>query len=1447
MLKKKKIIENDEYHEMMEVTKEKKKNQVLFLLKKISSAGDNAFLALLECLKAKYRDLAEALLATLEREDEVYAKEVRKKGIARTSFKRAMHSNTERFKKVVGFDVGTKNDAGTWDKIKTKLLELRDKYTVDTLELLRTLEVKSVLTHMEEKQIREIRDLKLQYDVLFIILFSKNPQIYFPIFLQALAHMDREDANNFLEERTNATRSNYSPLTELMMPELRIDDLNHCGSGHQSASVNRGGVHLKGDYVEKKKKIIKNDEYHDMMEKTKEKKKKQVLFLLKKISSAGDNAFLALLECLKPKYRDLAEALLATLEREDEAYGKEVRIRLKWQTSENVTESHQRGSKRKNAQVDGEEGSKDDTISDGSAITQPSKKFKAAHEPSDVSDSNAASSSSSSLASTDSREPASKSDGAHSSKGPSEKGVCKCDFFRTLDQVTTPSECKRDDSFDIRHSLTVCMGDDTKLSLKDASEEYIKRYYPEAGKTHYSLPALILLEEEVFKDLVDTNAAHEHNEEEDELSKLVPYHAAKAKVFKRLKDICGINPSLLVSDYKFPDTFNKCEAYNRALAKNPQLRRERPFPELDSGAHGSFLSYPAGNKVYNIFFHIRKTSLSDNEQTVKDNVNVAICECDKDRKVFTTMCGPFLGSPAIIVAFPCFPFMSRDALNNILRCASCPQKVLTIDDLWTPDALRRFLQRNGVAELPSLTECSTIAKNVFVEINSLYICAASSIPMLRTDREVIQVSDGQMEKTMFILTPEQKRLIEEDEESSWLLLIAGGSGTGKTLVLKERAKRLAKKYPDEVVTVLNLPGGDLTVDFKDYFKGQGNISVQDGVKIKVKEDCKGIFGFLERYGKRNHVLLDEVPLTLESKRSLSLQTKMWTEISKYKADILGYYPDNIVILDVNDCKWKNYIRMISSCHKHVIIVMEDEAWQTGKYSQISQKQSIEEKRVPDSARKMFEEGLQDKLERGWKTKEQLDLLSLCKMPTIYQPLKVNYTGRMNQEVRSDPGDNSSPSNLTVIIGSPSSGKSTLLFEKIKNLAQPRRDNNFILLFLMGSALSQQMMEELIHEHVEGHVGVLDIVRVQELCPHLIIDNERIDEARRKYSNDSTIHVHVDDYHIRGKNTEEEINCWRSVLQNLQNDNSRLTLTITFKSHARAGRFISVKELETFFKENNVEVLILPESRPLPWCTSNWLLSHIFENETNTPLRQNARNLPTASRASALVEGPKPKYISLKYNCPGKHNSLLCRGSKHCMPYIGAYICFHSELTLTQLKEKSVFVLMSNVKLKDYLKSSLMGDRRSEVEGRAEDFQFFEPRKFRGCESSVILTVNVEDTWLLESISRARTMLFIIDCLPDHLQVWRTMKEVGRIDEVEIPQTAIEEKVLSKLDEIGCFLETEPNKRVNCRQCGHQFSRKDFYHHRKEAHDRKALPHDRGNKEDRHIPPSCEQCAEVLKC
>ncbi|CAG0899634.1 unnamed protein product [Darwinula stevensoni] len=50
----------------------------------------------------------------------------------------------------------------------------------------------------------------------------------------------------------------------------------------------------------------------------------------------------------------------------------------------------------------------------------------------------------------------------------------------------------------------------------------------------------------------------------------------------------------------------------------------------------------------------------------------------------------------------------------------------------------------------------------------------------------------------------------------------------------------------------------------------------------------------------------------------------------------------------------------------------------------------------------------------------------------------------------------------------------------------------------------------------------------------------------------------------------------------------------------------------------------------------------------------------------------------------------------------------------------------------------------------------------GCESNVVITVNVDDTWLMESMSRTKMDLIIIDFLPEHSQLWHAMQEEGHL-------------------------------------------------------------------------------------
>ncbi|CAG0886462.1 unnamed protein product [Darwinula stevensoni] len=115
----------------------------------------------------------------------------------------------------------------------------------------------------------------------------------------------------------------------------------------------------------------------------------------------------------------------------------------------------------------------------------------------------------------------------------------------------------------------------------------------------------------------------------------------------------------------------------------------------------------------------------------------------------------------------------------------------------------------------------------------------------------------------------------------------GGSGTGKTVVLEEIAKRLAKIDCNVDVVVVNLSGGDLTKHFEEVFQSEENIKVIDGVEQKIPENLEGIMKFLEKNGEGKHVMFDEVPLTLGIQGSLDEKclSEHWEKISRVKKNV----------------------------------------------------------------------------------------------------------------------------------------------------------------------------------------------------------------------------------------------------------------------------------------------------------------------------------------------------------------------------------------------------------------------------------------------------------------------------------------------------------------------------------------------------------------------------------
>ncbi|CAG0901868.1 unnamed protein product [Darwinula stevensoni] len=629
------------------------------------------------------------------------------------------------------------------------------------------------------------------------------------------------------------------------------------------------------------------------------------------------------------------------------------------------------------------------------------------------------------------------------------------------------------------------------------------------------------------------------------------------------------------------------------------------------------------------------------------------------------------------------------------------------------------------------------------------------------------------------------------------------------------------------------------------------IEVMDGVKEKIRENLQGLCDFLDKNGKDKHVLFDEVPLTLGIEDPLNEKrlSEHW-KISRFKGNIegkedakepldsiyavvdtiqrrnmlvntlkhvyekevgfvdsigrlrgispnsivvvtadqiLGWHSNKeIVILDIFGSNWRNYLRMVSSSQKNVTIVMEHEVLQRGKYSELCAILKTPIISVPENKKKL----LSDMENTGMKRKWMMEELDETKWDILNWQDENNYHGaQVSKSTPSSPANqHDTNSRLKVIFGPPNSGKSIELLKRIEYLVAHRRDNPYgILLLHMGSTLSQNEF----FKHLGGHkLDELDIALVpKSLSPRDIIKFDRVKEVQRKFLS-SKIHMLVDDYCIQAATTEEEKKEWEHILEEMNKMEDHLILTIVFQAHAKGGRQISIEELKSFFKEQEPKVEVLELSQ----CYSAYfndpeLLQHICRNETNEQLLLEAKSLYTESRGGALVNGPKPLCYSMRYSCPGKHGNYRCKGKASCMRYIASFMSFCSvleELKKTKSEKKNkdpVRILMTDKDLMEFMDEYSKGKNVGEL-------RFIHPKDFRGCESNVSITVNVEDSWLLESLSRAKTDLWIIDFLPDHQDVWRTMQEEKKVEEKEVKDLPIDEQTTNRLVHVGNFKERD---------------------------------------------------------
>ncbi|CAG0889084.1 unnamed protein product [Darwinula stevensoni] len=403
---------------------------------------------------------------------------------------------------------------------------------------------------------------------------------------------------------------------------------------------------------------------------------------------------------------------------------------------------------------------------------------------------------------------------------------------------------ERKGNLDIRDHLKIYMGADDERPLKETGEEYVALHYPQAYTKAYSLPEGYILHKRKFTEL-----RLESLKKEKDVT-LPPDQLSVAIVFDRVKGALQGLPSLTVQDYAFDDTLLK--GMNEKLKNKFFLEFGVSKDDIKSGDHDVFGTAVSGCNILGIFFQIKAVTSKTSQRGIFNSIRKATEQVEKDFNIFRTLCGEFLNPTVKLAGFVALPMLSKMELQKLIECSDCRMRILVSEDVDHPESFRTFLARhNIVLEKPfdSNSECPVM--KTFKDIFDLYVSAASALDLPRNPHQLYNTSEEQMKEMTVLLTPQQRKLAKSE---SRVIFLAGGSGTGKTFVLKRRALKLQERGE---VLLINVAGGLLTEEFRYAFEGKDGITVIDGREKEFEKDPEKFKNFLVEMGKGKHVLVDE--------------------------------------------------------------------------------------------------------------------------------------------------------------------------------------------------------------------------------------------------------------------------------------------------------------------------------------------------------------------------------------------------------------------------------------------------------------------------------------------------------------------------------------------------------------------------------------------------------------
>ncbi|CAG0889773.1 unnamed protein product [Darwinula stevensoni] len=482
-------------------------------------------------------------------------------------------------------------------------------------------------------------------------------------------------------------------------------------------------------------------------------------------------------------------------------------------------------------------------------------------------------------------------------------------------------------------------------------------------------------------------------------------------------------------------------------------------------------------------------------------------------------------------------------------------------------------------------------------------------------------------------------------------------------------------------------------------------------------------------------------------------------------EMIGSHVKNVVVVvDFPNSKWRNYCRLIATTGNNKILVLEEEDLITGKFSHVKEK--IPEMRY-DPVSKC--DDVHVNLESAWKRNgKAINELEWSDFTPASSPPLIELDGNVWEKEDEEHSQKMLQYWFTGIFGCPASGKSRKIDTLIRRVVQL---GGRVLLLHCERSLTRKVYRQgwNSQENVEIVYFPWQITSLQD-----IIDSFEVKMMKEKVGTDSLV-VIVDDCPI-----------WNAIVHELENvaiwlKQENMRLILSFQSHSKNANDISLEEIMEVLENSQNCTAIRINTQP----TDVRLMSHVQENETSTPLNLMAGNLYTSSIPSTSV---REDVLFMKYACSGSHWGYICRGKESHALCIGnqkPVLSHFLEFALSQAREhEETHVLVLDDQQLSALKTTFT---------KHDYLSFTHPKDFRGCESSVVISINATDEWLLETTSRSRLQLIVIDNNPSHVDLWDAMVKEKRVQPLHVgfpkdkQNSCIDRKTLLSLDDEKKFL------------------------------------------------------------